>query len=63
MDGKTGTLGRLKRLAGFGEGEEEDPDQYRCRSCGAGFDVQYHVCPECGGYSVDTRRDVEAAGV
>ena len=26
---------------------------YECRTCGAGYRVQYHVCPDCEGFSVD----------
>ncbi|EJN60466.1 hypothetical protein HSB1_10690 [Halogranum salarium B-1] len=30
---------------------------YRCHGCHTGFDVQYHVCPDCGGYSVEPVRE------
>ena len=34
----------------------EDPTEpYLCPSCGARFELQYHVCPECGGYSIQRR--------
>ena len=26
---------------------------YVCRGCGEAFTLEYHVCPECGGYSVE----------
>jgi len=30
--------------------EDELPDgDYRCIRCGAGFEREYHECPECGG--------------
>ncbi|WP_224336691.1 hypothetical protein [Haloprofundus halobius] len=27
---------------------------YQCRSCGEGYALEYHVCPTCGGYSVES---------
>ncbi|MFB6192287.1 MAG: hypothetical protein ABEI11_03080 [Haloarculaceae archaeon] len=30
-----------------------DARPYRCLKCDAAFDLQYHVCPECGSYSVE----------
>jgi len=53
--GGEGTLGRLIEFAGFGAQETTGP--YTCLSCGASFEVQYHVCPECGGYSVEANRE------
>lgn len=41
---------RLKRLVGF---ETVEDGSYRCQACEAEFEVQYHVCPECGGFSVE----------
>lgn len=32
---------------------EDAPDEYACLACETTYEVQYHVCPECGGYSVD----------
>ncbi len=29
-------------------------ESYVCRSCETGFEMQHHVCPECGGFSVDS---------
>jgi ribosomal protein L37E len=26
---------------------------YECRTCRESFDVQYHVCPSCEGFSVE----------
>jgi len=26
---------------------------YECQQCGNAFTVQYHSCPECGGYSIE----------
>ena len=59
MGGKAEAFERIKRLAGFGDADGEDRLPYRCRGCGSAFDVQYHVGPECGGYSVDSCRDAE----
>lgn len=28
-------------------------EAYECRTCGASFGVQYHVCPDCDGFSVE----------
>ena len=41
--------GRLKHcISGSSEGEP-----YMCGNCGSEFDIQYHVCPECGGFNVE----------
>jgi rRNA maturation endonuclease Nob1 len=56
MGGSQRTLGRLIELAGLSASESRSRS-YVCRSCGRTFEVQYHVCPECGGYSVDPRDD------
>ncbi|QCJ47670.1 hydrogenase maturation nickel metallochaperone HypA [Haloprofundus sp. MHR1] len=52
MSGTDSALSRLKRLAGL-TSEEELP--YVCLSCETGYDVQYHVCPNCGSYAVERR--------
>lgn len=26
---------------------------YECGSCGTRFELQRHVCPQCGGYSIE----------
>ena len=44
-----GTLDRVR--AAFSE-DDTRPD-YACLACENGYDVQHHVCPECGGYSVE----------
>jgi len=46
-----GTHGRLGRFVQRIVEPTERP--YRCRGCGTRYDLQYHVCPECGGYSVE----------
>lgn len=39
------TIGKWIRV------EEERP--YECHTCGACFEVEHYVCPECGGFSVE----------
>lgn len=35
---------------------EEAPERpYECEQCDARFEVEYHVCPECGSFSIDRR--------
>jgi lipopolysaccharide biosynthesis regulator YciM len=36
----------------FARGEDEQPDPYRCVSCGETYPVQYHSCPECESYDI-----------
>jgi lipopolysaccharide biosynthesis regulator YciM len=50
MGGKESPLSRLRRLAGL---ERSEPAPYRCFGCETGHDVQYHVCPDCGSYTVE----------
>ena len=53
MSGDGGAFRRLKQLAGLGG---EVPDRpYVCRTCEADLDLEYHVCPECGGFTVELR--------
>ena len=52
MGGTSGTLARVIRLAGLTDAPTSKR-AYRCKGCSTGFDVQYHVCPECGGFSVE----------
>lgn len=47
MTARTGILGRL--TAPF----ESRDRPYRCQRCGTPFELQHHVCPECGSYTVD----------
>jgi rubredoxin len=44
--------GAIQRLLGMWR-DRQLPDSYVCRGCGTGFDLQYHVCPDCGSFSVD----------
>ena len=50
---RVGTLDRIRSLASLGAADE---GAYVCRGCDTSFTVQYHVCPACGGYSVERRR-------
>ncbi|WP_049987621.1 hypothetical protein [Halobellus rufus] len=56
MDG-TAAISRLLEFAGLGPREPTDAAdeqvQYHCLGCGSVYEVQYHVCPECGGFSVE----------
>ena len=52
MGGKSTTLDFFMRLTGFGEAQEPERP-YLCQGCQMGFDVQYHVCPECGSFLVE----------
>ncbi|MFB6252194.1 MAG: hypothetical protein ABEI27_11025 [Halobellus sp.] len=60
MDGRT-AISRLLTLAGVGPrdslGGTEESAPYACVGCGATFDVQHHVCPECGGFSVEPQAE------
>jgi hypothetical protein len=58
MDG-TVPIGRLLRLAGLGpRGRPEESERpYACLGCGTGYSVEYHVCPNCGGFSVERTLD------
>jgi rRNA maturation endonuclease Nob1 len=31
---------------------ENPTEPYQCPGCGSRFELQYHVCPDCGGYSI-----------
>jgi rRNA maturation endonuclease Nob1 len=44
-----GTLDRvIERFA-----NEAPQPEFACLTCDASYDVQHHVCPRCGGYSVE----------
>lgn len=30
---------------------------YECKVCGKQFEIQYHVCPCCDGFSIESTRD------
>lgn len=30
-----------------------EPLPYECGSCGVRFELQRHVCPDCGGYTIE----------
>ena len=56
MDG-TAAISRLLDFAGWEPREAragaDRTAQYRCLGCESVYEVQYHVCPECGGFSVE----------
>ena len=52
---RASALDRVWRLASTG-GQPEV--RFVCLTCRATHDVQYHVCPDCGGFSVE--RDATA---
>jgi rRNA maturation endonuclease Nob1 len=54
MSGTKGRIGRLKRFVGL---SHDSLPAYRCRGCCTSFELQYHVCPDCGGYSVERVRE------
>ncbi|WP_164974747.1 hypothetical protein [Halegenticoccus tardaugens] len=54
MDGNVARFRQFKRLIGI-DGGERPP--YVCLGCGSRFEVQYHVCPDCGGYRVEHATD------
>jgi rRNA maturation endonuclease Nob1 len=43
-------LTALRRAIGL-DHPAEPP--YTCRSCESRFDLQHHVCPVCGGFSIE----------
>ncbi|MFB6166489.1 MAG: hypothetical protein ABEJ31_15125 [Haloarculaceae archaeon] len=45
-------FGRLRALASARAGQDAEPE-FACQRCGAGFEAQRQVCPECGGYHID----------
>ncbi|ESS07504.1 MAG: hypothetical protein A07HB70_00044 [uncultured archaeon A07HB70] len=48
-------MGRLDALLRWARADP-DPPEYVCQGCEAGFDLRYHVCPECGGFCVGRRQ-------
>ncbi|KTG10213.1 hypothetical protein AUR64_11550 [Haloprofundus marisrubri] len=38
-------------------GGESGVGPFECRGCGQAYPVEYHVCPTCGGYSVESEYD------
>lgn len=48
----TDPLDTLKRLFTTEDTESDDP-MYECRNCGARFERQHTVCPDCGGRSIE----------
>jgi len=49
----TAWMGTLQRVVDRLRDDEPAPPDYTCLACNDGFDVQHHVCPNCGGYSVE----------
>ncbi|MGQ4554760.1 hypothetical protein [Halobellus sp. GM3] len=60
MDG-TAALARLRSLVGGACGgtaaAREADGPYACLGCEVTYEVQHHVCPECGGFSVEARTE------
>ncbi|SEO38781.1 hypothetical protein SAMN04487948_102180 [Halogranum amylolyticum] len=54
MSGTTQRFSRLRRFIGL---SHDELPAYRCHGCGTEFELQYHVCPDCGGYSVEPVRE------
>lgn len=52
---RTSMLSLRNAVERFGTSPAE---AYVCRSCDEQFELQRHVCPACGGFSVDAVRDV-----
>jgi hypothetical protein len=53
-------MGRLGRLWQWARADTArpvaaSPPAYACRGCDTAFERRYHVCPECGGFSVERR--------
>jgi rRNA maturation endonuclease Nob1 len=42
-----------KLNAAFSPDEQTRNPPYACKCCDSRFAVQYQVCPECGGYSIE----------
>jgi rRNA maturation endonuclease Nob1 len=36
---------------------------YECVSCDGTFSLQYHICPECGSFSVESRPETVRASL
>lgn len=41
--------------------DETAEHTYECKGCGQPFELQYQVCPSCGGFSVE-RADWSSSG-
>jgi hypothetical protein len=57
-------MGRLRTLARWLRDDRAtttgaDLAEYVCLGCESGFEARHHVCPECGGFSVDRRTPTE----
>jgi len=46
-------MGTLDRVVARLLDDDDTRADYVCRNCDTALDVQHHVCPECGGYSVE----------
>jgi rRNA maturation endonuclease Nob1 len=52
LGGETGTESASATTA-----DRTAQGRYVCRGCDRRFDLEYHVCPECGGYRVEAEFD------
>ncbi|WP_435347717.1 hypothetical protein [Haloarchaeobius sp. HRN-SO-5] len=48
-----GSLDDVRRRLRAAVLTETEGSEYVCRSCESGYDVQHHICPDCGSYSVE----------
>lgn len=46
-----GVVNELRTLFGTVDNQGD----YQCRQCYSQFEVQYHVCPTCGSFRVESR--------
>ncbi len=47
------TVGIVHDVCSLLDSDTEAVSAYECRRCESEFDLQYHVCPDCGSYQVE----------